>query len=122
MLPTTHFHYSLLTTHYSLITTSCLRSARELHALIQRRIAAHRRCHQEPIALVENAFHVVAVDMRMTDRHVVLLAGVDHARHPLEHFRMLVLARIAELLAQVALANQDRADARYLLENTIETV
>src|SRR5262245_32218130 len=96
------------TTYYSLLTASS--SPCELEALVERRIAAHRRRHQEPIALGKDALHVVAVDMRVADRHVVLLAGVDHARHPLEHFRVLVLARIAELLREVALADQDRAD------------
>src|SRR5262245_11787722 len=70
-----------------------LRASGELQSLVERRIATHRRRHQEPVALVEDALDVVAVDMRVADRHVVLLAGVDHARHPLEHFRVLVLPR-----------------------------
>src|SRR5262245_66620678 len=96
------------------VGTLRLSAAGELEPLVERRIAAHRRRHQEPIALVEDAFHVVAVDMRVADRHVVLLAGIDHARHPLEYFRVLVLARKPKLLREVALADQDRADAGHL--------
>jgi hypothetical protein len=60
--------------------------------------------------------------VRVPDDHVVLPARVDHARHLLEQFRMLVLARDAELLAEIALADQDRADAPHLGQHLVEIV
>ena len=58
----------------------------------------------------------------MTDHHVVLLAGIDHALHPFEHGLVLVLPRIAELLRQVAFADQDAADARHVFEHVVEVL
>src|ERR1700704_2826424 len=55
--------------------------------------------------------------MRMADRHLVLLAGLDDVGHGVEHLRVLVLAREAELLAEIAFADQDQADARHLGQN-----
>src|SRR5262249_40879736 len=66
-----------------------LRPSGQLQTLLERRVAAHRRRHQETITFSENALDVVGVDVRMADRHVVLLAGLHHPRHPLEHRRML---------------------------------
>jgi hypothetical protein len=73
-------------------------------------VAWHRRHHQEAIAFLDDALDIAALDMRVADHDVVLLAGVDHALHPLQQLRMLVLPRDAELLAEIAFANQDRAD------------
>src|SRR5262249_2833476 len=49
-------------------------------------------------------------------------AGVDDARHPLEHLRVLILARITELLREVTFPDQDCTDARYLLEDGVEAL
>src|SRR5262249_39799819 len=88
---------------------SGLRSLRQGPALVERREAARRRSHQEGVALAEDALDVGRVDVRMADRDLVLLAGVDDVLHGVEHLRVLVLAREAELLAQVAFADQDQA-------------
>src|SRR6266540_3529950 len=85
--------------------TARLRPPGELQSLVEGGVAAHRRRHQEAVAFAENALDIVCVDVRMPDRHVVRLAGIDHARHPFEHLGMLVLARVAELLGEVALAD-----------------
>ena len=58
----------------------------------------------------------------MADRDVVLFAGVDHLGHPLEHGRVLVLARQAELLRQITLADQDGADAFHLAQDGVEAL
>ena len=58
--------------------------------------------------------------MRVADDDVMLLAGLHHARHPFQQLRVIVLPRIAELLAEVALADQDRADALDLGEDGVE--
>src|SRR5262245_22920518 len=89
----------------------------QLQAFVEGGVAAHRRGHQEAVALAEDALHVVGVDVRMADHYVVLLAGVDHPRHPFEHLGMLVLAGIAELLGEIALTNQDGADAGHLAQD-----
>ncbi len=89
----------------------------ELQALVECRVAAHWSGHQEAIALAEDALDIVGIDVGMADDDVVLLAGIDHPLHPFEHLGMLVLARQAELLGEVAFADQDGADARDLLED-----
>src|SRR5436853_3951160 len=66
-------------------------ASRELEALVERGVAAHRRRHEKTVALVENPLDVRRVDVGMADRHVVLLAGLHHPRHPFQHGRMLVL-------------------------------
>ena len=60
--------------------------------------------------------------MRVADDDIVLLAGVDHALHLLQQLRILVLARNAKLLAEIAFADQDRADALHLLEHRVEVL
>src|SRR5262249_3619403 len=82
-------------------------SFRQRAALVERREAAGRRRHQEGVALAQDSLDVGRVDVRVADRHLALLAGVDDVLHRVEHLRMLVLAREAELLAQVAFADQD---------------
>src|SRR6185503_520595 len=64
--------------------------------LVEMAVAARRRAHQEAIALLQDALAVAGLDMRMADDDIVFLAGLDHARHLLEQFGMLVLARNAE--------------------------
>src|SRR5579885_2019478 len=98
----------------------CLDPARELQSLLERGVASDRRRHQEAVALVDDPLDVARVDMRMADRHVGLLAGAHDLGHRLEHHGMLILPRIAELLREVALADQDHADARHVLQNVLE--
>src|SRR6202167_3171223 len=83
-------------------------------------VALHRRAHQEAIAFLDDTLDVALLDMRVTNNDSVLLAGVDHALHPFQHGLVLVLPRIAELLRQVAFADQDGADARHFLQNVVE--
>src|SRR5215467_11529855 len=97
-------------------------SLRQRAALVERREAAARRGHQEGVALAEDALDVGRVDVRVADRDLALLAGVDDVLHRVEHLRMLVLAREAELLAQIAFADQDQADAGYLGEDVVEVL
>src|SRR4051794_2063401 len=85
-------------------------------------IAARRRAHQEAVAFGEDALAVAGLDMRMADDNVMLLAGVNHALHLREQFRVLVLARNAELLSEIAFADQDRADALHLFQHRVEVL
>src|SRR5437588_5402559 len=54
--------------------------------------------------------------MRMTDWHIVLLAGAYHLGHPFQHFGMLILTRVAEFLGKIAFADQDGGNTRHLLK------
>src|ERR1700749_2051040 len=85
-------------------------------------VALGRRHHQEAVALLDDALDVAGLHVRMADDHVVLLAGLDHAGHPLQQFGMLVLPRDAKLLAEVAFANEDGADALYLGQHGVEVL
>src|SRR5262249_34964502 len=89
----------------------------ELEPLLQRGGTAYRRGHQEAVALGQDALHIIGIHVWVTNNDVVPLAGLDHPRHPFEHLGMLVLPWIAELLREIALANQDRADAGDLLQD-----
>src|SRR6266487_28924 len=84
---------------------------------LQGGVTAHRRGHQEAVALGEDALHVVDINVRVADDNVVPLTGLDDPRHPLEHLGMLILPRVSELLGEVALADEDGADAGHLLQN-----
>src|SRR5262249_7824421 len=90
--------------------------------LVEMIIAAHRRTHQEAVALLDDAFAIAGFDMRMADDDVVLPAGLDHPRHLLQQLGVLILARDAELLPEVAFANQYCADALHLGEHLVEVL
>src|SRR5581483_479273 len=68
-------------------------------------VTLRRRHHQEAVALLDDALDVAGLDVRVADHDVVLLAGVDDAPHPLAQLGMVVLARNAELLAEIAFAD-----------------
>src|SRR3984885_13761055 len=85
-------------------------------------VALHRRTHQETVTLLDDAFGVALLDMRMADHDIVLLAGVDDALHPFQHGFVFVLPGIAEFLRQVAFADQNAADARHVLEHVVEVL
>src|SRR5262249_32878134 len=95
-------------------------AAGELAALVEPAEALHRGAHQEAVAFLQKAFSVVGIDVRMPDRHLVLLAGLDHAGHPFQHFGMFVLTWITELLREIAFADQDAADARNLGQDLVQ--
>src|SRR5208282_532840 len=82
----------------------------------------HRRAHQQAVAFLDDALGVALLDMRVTDHDVVFLAGVDDAFHLFQHGFVLVLPRVAELLRQVAFADQDAADARHIVEYVVEVL
>src|SRR5262245_47966105 len=94
-----------------------LRPARELASLLQHAERARGARHEEAVAARDQALDVRPVRMGMAARDVVVLADLENAVDGLGHHRVLVLARVAELLAQVALADQHHADALHLLEN-----
>src|SRR3989442_12008972 len=93
-----------------------LRPARELASLIEHAERARGARHEEPVAARDQALDVPRVRVRMAARHVVVLADLENAVDRLGHHRVLVLARVAELLAQVSFADQHHADALDLLE------
>src|SRR5580704_10929847 len=82
----------------------------------------HRRAHQEAVAFLDDALDIALLDVRVADDDIMLLAGVDDALHPFQHHLVLVLARIAELLRQVAFADQDATDARHIFEHGVEVL
>ncbi|CAM2153704.1 hypothetical protein PT2222_20268 [Paraburkholderia tropica] len=61
-------------------------------------------------------------NVRVPDHDVVLFAGLDDLAHCVEHFRMFVLTRKTQFLAQVAFANQNQADAGHVREDVVEVL
>src|SRR3990172_11947846 len=101
----------------AMCSSSVLGGAGEVGAVVEAGVGARRRRHQEPVALRQDALDVVGVDVRVADGDVVRLAGRDDLRHLLAQCWVVVLAREAELLAEVALADEDGADAGHGLED-----
>src|ERR1700694_1620325 len=77
----------------------------ELSALLQHRERARRARHQEAVALGDQALDVLGVGVGVAAGDVVVLADLEDAVDGLGHDWVLVLAGVAELLAEVALAD-----------------
>src|SRR5262249_15730115 len=90
--------------------------------LVEVIVAAYRRAHQEAIAFLDDAFAIAGFDVRVADNDVVFFAGLDHARHLLEQLGVLVLARDAELLPEIAFSDQDAVDAFARGQHLVEVL
>src|SRR5258705_4450791 len=95
-------------------------SAGELAPLLEHPERPRRARHQEAVAARDQALDVLRVRMWVAARHVVVLADLENAIDRLGHHRMLILARVAELLAEIPFPDQHHADARNLLEHPWE--
>src|SRR2546423_6795801 len=94
-----------------------------LPARLEARERARRPRHQEPIALLhDNALRVLRFHVRVTAHHAVLAADASDGGHRLDDGRMIVLARVAQILREVALADQHDADAFHLVEDARQVV
>ena len=60
--------------------------------------------------------------MGMADHDVARLAGVDDPGHRVPHLRVVVLAGEAELLAEIAFADQHRADPRHVVQHVVQVL
>src|SRR6202040_100405 len=78
--------------------------------------------HQEAIAFLDDALGVALFDMRVADHNVMFFAGVDYALHPFERTLVLVLPRIADLLREVAFADEYRTNAWHVGKKIVEIV
>src|SRR5215471_21313559 len=85
----------------------------QLARFVEAAVTAHRRAHQEAVAFLDDPLDIIRLHVRVADDDIGLLASIDDLRHRLEHHLVLVLPRIAELLGQIALADQDGADSRH---------
>ena len=83
---------------------------------------ARRRGHEKSIAVRYQALDVFPVGVRMAAGNVVFFADRQNAINLLGHDRMFVVARMTELLAQVAFADQDDADAGNFFQNARQVV
>src|SRR3984957_2986672 len=89
----------------------------ELPTLVERTVTAGCPGHQVAEALTEQTLDVVGVDVWMADGDLEALARRHHLADRGEHLGVLVLARMAKLLGEVALADQDAADSRDVLQD-----
>ena len=80
------------------------------------------RGHQEAIAFIDNLLCVVRVDMRVSARHAAFIADSPDRRHRLHDGRMVVLPRVAEILRQIAFADQHDTDAGHLFQDPRKVV
>src|SRR5712691_4125889 len=78
--------------------------------------------HQEPVTLVNHTLGVLRVNMRMTARDAMLVADAADGRHRFDDGRTVVLARVAEVLGEIAFADQHDTDARHLFQDAREVV
>ena len=98
-----------------------LTSARMLPCRFQVAVTLHRCAHQEAIAFADDTLGIALLDVRMADHDIVLLAGVDHLRFIHSSTTLCSYWRgIAELLREIAFADQHGADARHIGEDVVE--
>ena len=90
--------------------------------LFQDREGARRGGHQQAISARNQAFDIARVRVRMTAGHVMLFADFENAAYGIGHDGMLIISRMAELLAQIAFADQDNADAGNLFEDSRQVI
>ena len=81
----------------------------------------HRRAHQEAVAFREMRSALPASTCGWPTMTLCFLQ-VSTTRFICLSTRVLVLARIAELLAEIAFADQDRADALHLGQHLVEVL
>src|SRR2546429_6174462 len=117
---------SATTRSMRIIAFRCMAShsdpAGELAPLLEHPERSRRARHQEAIAARDQALDVLGVRMRVAAWHVVVLADLENAVDGLGYHGVLVLARVAELLAQIPFPDQHHADALHLLENLREVL
>jgi hypothetical protein len=75
---------------------------------------------QEIKAFADDAFDILGADMRVANRSAARLADANDLGHVPHDFRVLVFARVAEFLAEIAFTDQSRSDARQLGQYLIE--
>jgi len=78
-------------------------------------VAAHRGGHQENGSPRPGCRSTLLASSGGCRPPSCAACSVDHPRHPLSTSGCSYCPRIAELLGEVALADEDRADARHLL-------
>src|SRR6266568_4915044 len=88
-------------------------AARQLATLLEHREGARRARHEEAVATGDQALEVARVRVGMAARDVVLLTNRENTVDGLGHHGVLVFSGVAELLAQVTLADQDHANAGH---------
>src|SRR5262245_17980132 len=91
--------------------------AAALEAALQRGERLRGRRHEPAESLGEHLVHVLGAYVGMAARNLVLLADGEDLVDRGGDRGMLVLAREAEVLREIALADQHHADARHLLEH-----
>src|SRR5438270_2484259 len=83
---------------------------------------ASRRRHQERVALVNCPLRVVCIDMRMAAGDAMFAADAPDGAHRFDDGRMIVPARVSEVLREVAFTDQHDSDARHFLQDARQVV
>jgi hypothetical protein len=91
----------------SMASTKALDSGapRQLAPLFQDAKRARRTRHQEAIAAGDQALDVTRIRMRMAARDMVFLTDIQNAVDSVRYHGVFVFSGMAQLLAQVALAD-----------------
>src|SRR6185369_13018607 len=83
---------------------------------------ARGRGHQESVAFLDHALRVARLHVRMPADDVMFIADAADGRHRFHHGRMLVLARVTEVLRQIAFADQHHPDPGHLLQDARKVI
>src|SRR4029077_186184 len=67
-------------------------------ALVQHGVAARGRGHEDPVAVLDHLLDIVEGGVDPAVRHLVCLADFQDLLDALQHVRMVVLTRVAQLL------------------------
>src|ERR671935_1599495 len=83
---------------------------------------ARRSGHQELVAFINHTLRVARFDVRVSADNAVLAADATDGRHRLHNGGMIVLTRIAEVLREIAFADEHHTDSGYLLQNPRQVI
>src|SRR4029077_19658948 len=93
-----------------------------LPARVESGTRADRCRHQEFVALVDHSLRILGVDVRMPARDAMFAADPSDGSHRLDDGGVIVVARVAEVLREVAFTDQHDADARHVVKDAREVV
>src|SRR6266481_5564977 len=75
--------------------------------LVQHGVAARGWGHEDPVSVFDHLLNIVKGGVEPAVRHLVRLADVQDLLDALQHVRMVILPRVAQLLGEVALPGED---------------
>jgi len=93
-------------------------STRELAPRLQDPERARRRRHEEAITAGDQSLDIFSIGMRMAAGNVMLLTNSQNIVDRFRDDGVVIVARMAQFLAQISFADEDHSDTRHLFQNS----